>query len=88
MATITDLVPPGVVTGDNLTTLLEHARANGYAIPAVNCTRYVDSRRSYPKIRREIEIPERLFDRLVERGPQIDRVARRAGFGLPSFVCA
>ncbi|EEC46498.1 cytosolic class II aldolase [Phaeodactylum tricornutum CCAP 1055/1] len=38
MATITDLVPPGVVTGDNLTTLLEHARANGYAIPAVNCT--------------------------------------------------
>jgi fructose-bisphosphate aldolase class II len=32
------LVPPGVVTGDDLLTLLEHARANKYAIPAVNCT--------------------------------------------------
>lgn len=35
---ITDIVPPGVVTGDNLVKLLEHARDNGYAIPAVNCT--------------------------------------------------
>jgi fructose-bisphosphate aldolase class II len=35
---ITDIVPPGVVTGDNLLKLLEHARANSYAIPAVNCT--------------------------------------------------
>ena len=26
----------GVVTGDNLIKLMEHARANGYAIPAVN----------------------------------------------------
>jgi hypothetical protein len=29
---ITDIVPPGVVTGDNLMKLLEHARANSYAI--------------------------------------------------------
>mmetsp|Transcript_10205 Transcript_10205/g.17106 ORF Transcript_10205/g.17106 Transcript_10205/m.17106 type:complete len:401 (-) Transcript_10205:509-1711(-) len=38
MTSVTDIVPPGVVTGDDLVTLLEHARANGYAIPAVNCT--------------------------------------------------
>jgi len=38
MASLNDLVPSGVVTGDDLLTLLEHARANGYAIPAVNCT--------------------------------------------------
>jgi len=31
-------VPAGVVTGDDLVTLLEHARDNAYAIPAVNCT--------------------------------------------------
>ncbi|KAI2513314.1 Fructose-bisphosphate aldolase class-II [Fragilaria crotonensis] len=35
---LADIVPPGVVTGDDLLTLLTHARANGYAIPAVNCT--------------------------------------------------
>ncbi|GFH47243.1 hypothetical protein CTEN210_03718 [Chaetoceros tenuissimus] len=38
MTALTDIVPPGVVTGDNLLKLLEHARDNGYAIPAVNCT--------------------------------------------------
>ncbi len=38
MASLTDIVPPGVVTGDNLLKLLEHARENKYAIPAVNCT--------------------------------------------------
>jgi fructose-bisphosphate aldolase class II len=38
MASLNDLVPTGVVTGDNLLTLLEHARSNGYALPAVNCT--------------------------------------------------
>jgi len=38
MTALNDLVPPGVVTGDNLVKLLEHARDNGYAIPAVNCT--------------------------------------------------
>lgn len=36
---ITDVVPSGVITGDYVLTLLEHARTNGYAIPAVNCTR-------------------------------------------------
>lgn len=41
MASLNDLVPSGVVTGDDLLTLMEHARANSYAIPAVNCTRYV-----------------------------------------------
>jgi fructose-bisphosphate aldolase class II len=35
---LTDIVPPGVVTGKDLLTLIEHARDNGYAIPAVNCT--------------------------------------------------
>jgi len=38
MTALCDIVPPGVVTGDNLVKLLEHARDNGYAIPAVNCT--------------------------------------------------
>ena len=41
MSSITDVVPPGVVTGDNLLKLLKHARDNKYAIPAVNCTRFV-----------------------------------------------
>jgi len=35
---LTSIVPPGVVTGDDLLKLMDHARANGYAIPAVNCT--------------------------------------------------
>jgi fructose-bisphosphate aldolase class II len=39
MTALNTIVPPGVVTGDNLVKLLEHARDNGYAIPAVNCTR-------------------------------------------------
>jgi len=38
MTSLADIVPSGVVTGDNLMKLLEHARANSYAIPAVNCT--------------------------------------------------
>jgi len=37
---LADIVPAGVVTGDNLVKLLEHAKDNGYAIPAFNCTRY------------------------------------------------
>ena len=32
MSTLADIVPPGVVTGDNLFKLLDHARSNGYAI--------------------------------------------------------
>lgn len=35
---LADIVPPGVVTGDDLVKLLKHARENNYAIPAVNCT--------------------------------------------------
>jgi len=35
---ILGLVPPGVVTGDDLVTLLRYARDNNFAIPAVNCT--------------------------------------------------
>lgn len=38
MATANDIVPPGVVTGENLLKLLTHAKDNGYAIPAFNCT--------------------------------------------------
>ena len=41
MAPLADIVPSGVVTGDDLVKLLEHARDNAYAIPAVNCTRCV-----------------------------------------------
>jgi len=31
-------VPAGVITGDDVVKLLKHARDNGYAIPAFNCT--------------------------------------------------
>ena len=48
MASLNDLVPAGVVTGDDLMTLMEHARANSYALPAVNCTRYVIDLRTSP----------------------------------------
>ena len=41
MSSLSDIVKPGVVTGDALLALLDHARTNGYAIPAVNCTRFV-----------------------------------------------
>ena len=41
MTSLVDIVPPGVVTGDNLLKLLTHAKDTGYAIPAFNCTRYV-----------------------------------------------
>lgn len=33
MTALTDIVPPGVVTGDNLLKLFEYARDNNYAIP-------------------------------------------------------
>jgi len=38
MTALNEIVPPGVVTGDNLVTLLKHALETGYAIPAFNCT--------------------------------------------------
>eukprot|EP00956_Cyclotella_meneghiniana_P014175 scaffold21134_cov85-Cyclotella_meneghiniana.AAC.1 len=31
-------VPPGVITGENVRKLMKHAKDNGYAIPAFNCT--------------------------------------------------
>ena len=40
MTSLNNIVPAGVVTGDDLYNLFDHARTNGYAIPAVNCTRY------------------------------------------------
>jgi len=33
-----DIVPPGVVTGDNLMKLMEYCRDNAIALPAFNCT--------------------------------------------------
>ncbi|KAI8580143.1 hypothetical protein K450DRAFT_238365 [Umbelopsis ramanniana AG] len=33
-----DIVPAGVVTGDNLRKLFAYAKANKFAIPAINCT--------------------------------------------------
>ncbi|CAO3657805.1 unnamed protein product [Umbelopsis vinacea] len=33
-----DIVPAGVVTGDNLRKLLQYAKAEKFAIPAINCT--------------------------------------------------
>jgi len=38
MTALNEIVPSGVITGDDVLTLFEHARQNGYAIPAVNCT--------------------------------------------------
>ncbi|KAL6600244.1 fructose-bisphosphate aldolase [Neocallimastix californiae] len=35
---ILDIVPPGVVTGDNLRKLFKYAKEHKFAIPAVNCT--------------------------------------------------
>jgi fructose-bisphosphate aldolase class II len=35
---ILDLVPPGVISGDNLRKVINYAKNNGFAIPAVNCT--------------------------------------------------
>ena len=44
MATPCD-VPAGVITGDDVVKLLKHAKDNGYAIPAFNCTRCVTEER-------------------------------------------
>ncbi|KAL3934312.1 MAG: hypothetical protein SGBAC_009941 [Bacillariaceae sp.] len=38
MASLNDLIPSGVITGEDCLKLFEHARANRYAIPAINCT--------------------------------------------------
>jgi nucleoside diphosphate kinase len=34
---VLDFVKPGVVTGDDVTKVLNYAKENGFAIPAVNC---------------------------------------------------
>lgn len=52
MASLNDICPPGVITGDDVLNMFEHARANGYAIPAVNCTRY-EARRGFASDRDE-----------------------------------
>jgi len=33
-----DIIPTGVLTGDNVRKLFNYAREHGFAIPAVNCT--------------------------------------------------
>jgi len=33
-----DIVPVGVITGNDVLKLFQYARDNGFAIPAVNCT--------------------------------------------------
>jgi fructose-bisphosphate aldolase, class II len=38
MSTLNDLVPAGVITGDNVQKVFAYAKANGFALPAVNCT--------------------------------------------------
>ncbi|MGE4397945.1 MAG: class II fructose-bisphosphate aldolase [Campylobacterales bacterium] len=37
MSKVLDIVKPGVVTGDDVTKLFNHAKENNFAIPAVNC---------------------------------------------------
>ncbi len=37
MSKVLDIVKPGVVTGDDVTKLFNHAKENSFAIPAVNC---------------------------------------------------
>ena len=38
MKKILDIVKPGVISGDDVTQLFEHAKSNEFAIPAVNVT--------------------------------------------------
>eukprot|EP00924_Labyrinthula_sp_SR-Ha-C_P001120 maker-scaffold_7-snap-gene-14.5-mRNA-1 protein AED:0.10 eAED:0.10 QI:391/1/1/1/0.75/0.6/5/115/368 len=38
MTTLKDIVPVGVLTGDDVMKLLDFAKSKGFAIPAVNCT--------------------------------------------------
>lgn len=38
MSPLNDLVPSGVITGDDCKALFEYAKENGFALPAVNCT--------------------------------------------------
>ena len=38
MPSLQGIVPPGVVTGDNLMKLMKYCRDNEVALPAFNCT--------------------------------------------------
>ena len=38
MTTLNELVPAGVITGDDVQKVFAYAKAHGFAIPAVNCT--------------------------------------------------
>jgi fructose-bisphosphate aldolase class II len=38
MSTLSDLVPQGVITGDNVQKVFAYAKTRGFALPAVNCT--------------------------------------------------
>jgi len=38
MVGLQGVVPPGVVTGNNLLKLMEYCRDHGHALPAFNCT--------------------------------------------------
>jgi len=38
MSTLNDLVPAGVLTGDDVQSVFAYAKAHGFALPAVNCT--------------------------------------------------
>ena len=38
MSTLNDLVPAGVILGDDVQKVFTYAKAHGFAIPAVNCT--------------------------------------------------
>lgn len=37
MAKLLDIVKPGVVTGEDVQKIFAYAKANNFAIPAVNC---------------------------------------------------
>ena len=41
MSSLSDIVPAGVITGDDVLTLFDHARTNGYAIPGTSMDRLV-----------------------------------------------
>ena len=51
-------VPPGVITGENVRKLMKHAKDNGYAIPAFNCTRYVLAASVYVLLHRNLQISD------------------------------
>jgi fructose-bisphosphate aldolase class II len=35
---LSDIVPAGVITGDNVRKVFDYAQEHGFAIPAINCT--------------------------------------------------